>query len=31
MKINFKNSEFEDIYKVGNVIKGRDGFILSYR
>lgn len=21
MKINFKNSEFEDIYKVGNVIK----------
>ena len=27
MKINFKNSEFEDIYKVGNVIKGRDGFI----
>lgn len=27
MKINFKNSEFEDIYKVGNVIKNRDGFI----
>lgn len=27
MKINFKNSEFEDIYKVGNVIKGRDGCI----
>ena len=27
MKINFKNSEFEDIYKVGNIIKGRDGFI----
>ena len=27
MKINFKNSEFEDIYKVGNVIKGRGGFI----
>lgn len=21
------NSEFEDIYKVGNIIKGRDGFI----
>ena len=27
MKINFKNSEFEDIYKVGNVIKDRDGCI----
>ena len=27
MKINFKNNDFEDIYKVGNVIKGRDGFI----
>lgn len=27
MKINFKNSEFEDIYQVGNIIKGRDGFI----
>lgn len=27
MKINFKNSEFENIYKVGNVIKDRDGCI----
>lgn len=27
MKINFKNSEFEDIYKVGNVIKDRDGCV----
>ena len=27
MKINFKNSEFEDIYQVGNVIKDRDGCI----
>ena len=27
MKINFKNNDFEDIYKVGNVIKGRDGCI----
>lgn len=27
MKINFKNSEFDDIYKVGNVIKDRDGCI----
>lgn len=27
MKINFENSEFEDIYKVGNVIKDRDGCI----
>lgn len=27
MKINFKNNDFEDIYKVGNVIKGRDGFV----
>lgn len=27
MKINFKNSEFDDIYKVGNVIKERDGCI----
>lgn len=27
MKINFKNNDFEDIYKVGNVIKDRDGCI----
>ena len=27
MKINFKNNDFEDIYKVGNIIKGSDGFI----
>ena len=27
MKINFRHDDFKAIYKVGNVIKGRDGFI----
>ncbi|MGK4183813.1 hypothetical protein AB0X53_04185 [Ligilactobacillus salivarius] len=27
MKINFKDEKTEDIYKVGNVIKDRDGCI----
>ena len=31
MKINFKNSEFEDIYKVGNVIRNGDDFCLIAR
>lgn len=28
MKINFKNSEFEDIYKVGNVIRNSDNMLF---
>lgn len=27
MKINFENSNFKEMYRVGNVIKDRDGFI----
>ncbi|OTF89177.1 hypothetical protein [Ligilactobacillus salivarius] len=27
MKINFRHDDFKAIYKVGNVIKDRDGFI----
>lgn len=27
MKINFRHDDFKAIYKVGNIIKGRDGFI----
>ena len=27
MKINFRHDDFKAIYKVGNVIKGRDGCI----
>ena len=28
MKINFKNSEFEDIYQVGNVFRNEDDLYL---